>query len=152
MRKATILVILVLLVLASNKPILAVQKNITVTVNVLPYVEFTTPEDLRLEVLVNEDNSWSQPVYLKANCPVTVIVSSEGFKNLLDEYITYSIGGGSTQPGFNYTHSWPNGTVIYSGNFTVSWNGENGFVQDDWHTVEAGEYTDTITFTISYGG
>jgi len=153
MKKITVVGLVLLFVVAGSLSVMAedVSDNIVVKVNVLEYVEVLVPEVIELDVIVNEDTSASAEISLLSNCEVTVEVESDGFEEaLLNQYITYSIEGYSysLNPGFDVQSHTFNEPV--TGNFTVNWNGEAGFEEADWYEVEAGSYSDTITYTISY--
>ena len=155
MKKITVLGLVLLFVVAGSLSVLAedVSDNIVVKVNVLEYVEVLVPEVIELDVIVNEDTSASAEFSLLSNCPVTVEVESDGFgEALLNQYISYSIEGYgySLNPGFSEQGHPFTEPTNYTGNFIVNWKGEAGFEEADWYEVEAGSYSDTITYTISY--
>ena len=80
----------------------------------------------------------------------SVVIESKGFgdNNVLNELISYNIYGANNllPVGGTYTQNGvPAGT--YRGNFEVVV--KPLINSDDWTSIVAGEYRDTITFTIS---
>ncbi|MFW6030327.1 MAG: hypothetical protein ACOCRO_08750 [Halanaerobiales bacterium] len=141
------------------------NQEVNVTVEVEPYATL----DLIGDILLNSDPSESSNTSasvdfgFQTNTTLDLSVSSSGFNNADNEestrvnqavdynlYLsTYSVENPifKFNPGNqNKTHNFPYDVDHSIGNMTfeVLYN-----IGRDWNEVEAGEYTDTITFTVS---
>src|SRR5690554_2612366 len=153
MKRFSVLILAATLLLAVSRLVMAVEKNgsFNVTINVPGFVYVKAPSDLVLNIEKPEEEVRAvSPFVVSANTSFNVSIESRGFgeDNVLNELVSYNIYGVNNllPVGDVYTQNGvPAGT--YRGNFEVV---VKALIDtDDWTTVGAGEYRDTITFTIS---
>lgn len=153
MKRFSVLILAATLLLAVSGLVMAVEKNgsFNVTINVPGFVYVKAPADLVLDIEKPEDEVRAfSPFVVSANTNFSVVIESKGFgdNNVLNELISYNIYGANNllPVGGKYTQNGvPAGT--YRGNFEVVV--KPLINSDDWTSIVAGEYRDTITFTIS---
>ena len=153
MKRFSVLILAATLLLAVSGLVMAVEKNgsFNVTINVPGFVYVDAPSDLVIN-LEKPDSAVkaNSPFVVSANTNFSVVIESRGFgeNTALNELISYNIYGVNNllEVGKTYIRNGvPAGT--YRGNFEVVV--KPLINSDDWTTIGAGEYRDTITFTIS---
>lgn len=148
MRKLSILILAAALVVAVSSMLLA--EEFDVILGLQEYVEVLAPGDIVFDVTIGE-NTNSEPAEFKvrANTDIKVEASSTGFNETLNKYVYYSIGGFGTLRAGKYNGTFDLPDRSYTGDFVVNWDGVNYESMEDWTKIDAQEYTDTITFTVS---
>ncbi|MFP4662251.1 MAG: hypothetical protein ACLFPF_08670 [Halanaerobiales bacterium] len=150
-------IVFVLLIISTNRiDVSASSQSIDLNLTIEEYVSLELPDPIDMDVKVNENKSHQADVYLRSNCPVTINIESSGFKgdknHLLNNYVQYSLHGinGVQYPSFTYGPVDVEAGSNYSGVLEINWLGEDFFGDPEWQTVTTGDYSDTITVTISY--
>ncbi|MFP4015664.1 MAG: hypothetical protein ACLFUI_01410 [Halanaerobiales bacterium] len=156
-KKVLISVLFIIVFIGINGIDAAVSsQSIDLNLTIAEYVSLELPDSINMDVRVNEDKDYQTDVYLRTNCRVTINIESSGFQgdenHLLNNYVQYSLNGinGIQNPSFSYGPIDVSAGTNYSGVLEVNWLGVDFFNEADWQTVTTGDYSDTITVTISY--